>query len=167
MLSGCSTCSQTGKQEERHLEERCLYEHKGLLDLRGKECPSSLRMWSKEPRSVLEKVNMHLLTGGGTSSFLSRSPPDLESTEGNAKRPGPWSVCGKVFSAGMQPHDFSTARIHQAEKRGHPGSHWDSTNIAMALFSLSQSSWCVCRPHHPRPRHASILAWLVCLQISL
>lgn len=55
MLSGCPAYSQEALARERHLEERCLYEHKELLDPGGDGCPSSFTECGAKIHS-LEKI---------------------------------------------------------------------------------------------------------------
>lgn len=87
MLSCCSACSQRATQEKRHLEEIGLYDHKGLLDVWGKGCPSSLRECEAKIYCLSWK-NLTCTCLQYPPCFLSRCPPDLESTEGISKRPG-------------------------------------------------------------------------------
>lgn len=76
----------------------------------------------------MEKVNTHLLTGGSTPHSLSRSPPDLEPTEKNSKKPGidTWLLCNL----------------------NKPGGEKRTSRKSMELHKHSQPSWCVRRPHH-------------------
>lgn len=52
-------------------------------------------MWSKDLLSVLEKVNMHLQ--GAAQPHSLHLHPDLESTEGNPKRSGPWPSWSRMM----------------------------------------------------------------------